>query len=366
VESGHVLYVSDGELQTAPFDLSTLTVTGPAVRLAENVSWSSRSGTLQLAVAGNGTLAYAMPSGTTGGDLELWWVDAEGRSETAVIEKHNYSDLRLSPDGRRVATHLFEDENDVWVWDLVRGDSTRITFEPSEDETPIWSPDGLSLAYASSREGKRVVYLKRADGSASAVEQVIWEGSEHLHLNDWSAADGRILAEVNRGSNDLIAIDVESGEETPLLQSSFNEKMSRLSPDGRWMAYVSNESGEDRVYVQRYPELDLRVPVSTADGYEPLWSPDGRTLFFRSSEGVMAAPVVSAEPLEFAVPRVLFPDTYARTQAGNHFHFDVAADGRFLLVGDPLANESRGGVRERIVVTLNWTEELARLAPASR
>jgi serine/threonine-protein kinase len=366
VETGHVLYVSDGDVHAVPFDLSSLTVTGPAVRLAEDVGFSNRSGTLQMAVAANGTMAYVMPLGTTGGDLELWWVDAEGRSQPVVLERHNYSDLRLSPDGRRVATHLFEDENDVWVWDLVRGDSTRITFDPSEDETPIWSPDGLSLAYASSREAGRVVYLRRADGSASAVETVIWEGSEHLHLNDWSAADGKLIAELNRGSNDLIAIDIESGEETPVLQSSFNEKMARLSPDGRWLAYVSDESGEDRVYVQRYPELDRRVPVSTADGYEPVWSRDGRTLYFRSAEGMMAAPRVSDEELEFAIPEPLFPDTYARTQAGNHFHFDVGPDGRFLLIGDPLAASSGSVVREKIVVTLNWTEELKRLAPPSR
>jgi tRNA A-37 threonylcarbamoyl transferase component Bud32 len=367
VATGHLLYLSQGAVNAAPFDLATASVTGPAVRLGLNVAFSVQGGGAQLTVADNGTLAYVVATAASSAEMQLAWVDPEGGAEPAAPQLHNYSDLRLSPDGRRVATHLFEGDNDIWVMDLVRGDLTRISFEQGEDETPLWSPDGLSLAYASSRDGGRVVFLKRADGSASAVETPIWRGPEHLHLNDWSAADGKLIAELARaGSNDVIAIDIETGEETALLASSFDEKLARLSPDGHWLAYVSEESGQEEVYVQRYPELDVRVPVSTEGGTEPVWSRDGRTLYFRSAQGIMAAALLSDEDIEFDVPEVLFPDTYARPQAGNHTHFDVDDDGRFLLVSDPTVGGSPTVVQDQIIVTLNWTEELARLVPIGR
>ena len=120
------------------------------------------------------------------------------------------------------------------------------------------------------------------------------------------------------------------------------------------------------MYVQRYPELDLRVPVSTDGGTEPVWSRDGRALYFRSAQGIMAAPRLSGADIEFAVPEALFADTYVRPQAGTHFHFDVDAEGRFLLVRDPSSGGSGTVVQDQIIVTLNWTEELERLVPTAR
>lgn len=213
------------------------------------------------------------------------------------------------------------------------------------------------------RDGKRGVFIRPADGSAAAVERKIWEDSDHFHVNDWSRDGGTILVEVRRAAtnNDIAALDVQAGTVTNLLASPYPEYNARFSPDGKWLAYVSEESGRAEVYVQPYPSLDARVPVSTAGGLEPVWARDGRTLFFRSAANVMAAVVTSASPLEFAAPKVLFRDTFTRTQGTYHTHFDVASDGRFLMIENP----TQGTLgRQEIHVVLNWAEELKHLAPA--
>ena len=364
VSTGHLLYLTEDGLAASPFDLATQSTTGPVVLLSESVAIST-NGLMHVAVADNGTLVYFPNTGGEGFDFQLSWVDAEGRSEQAFADLQNYSDLRLSADGRRVAVHFFEGQNDIWTLDLVTGRSERITFEAEEDETPIWSPDGLSLAYASNRNGQRVVFLKRADSGAGGQETPIWEGSEHIHLNDWAAERGKLIAEIRRPeSNDIIAIDVETGDETTLVGSSFNEKLARLSPDGNWLAYVSDETGDDEVWVLRYPELDSRVPVSTDGGTEPVWSADGQTLYFRSEGEIMAAQRLAGDVAQFGVAEAVFADTYLRTQGTNHFHFDVAADGRFLFVTDPSASGA-GNAQQQYLVVLNWGEELKRLAPSA-
>jgi Tol biopolymer transport system component len=147
-----------------------------------------------------------------------------------------------------------------------------------------------------------------------------------------------------------------------VLASQYREVQARFSPDGKWLAYVSDESGRPEVYVQPYPALDQRVPVSTDGGAEPVWSPDGRRLYFRSEKHVMVATFTATSPPEFSVPRMLFTDRFVRTQGENHTHYDVAPDGRLLMLEDPagLANRPPG----EMVVVLNWAEELKRLVPA--
>ena len=364
LETGHLVYGLDDRLVAVPFDLSRRVVTGTPVPVLEGVATSGTSFWTQAVMSANGTLAYIPPIGTQT-TLQLSWSDAHGAATPAVTVPRVYSDVRLSPDGRRVALHLWDEENDVWVADLVRGGMTRITFAPTEDETPVWSPDGRDLAYASDRDGQtRTLFRRRADGNAAAAEEKIWQSPDHFHVNDWSEDGTTMLVEVRRAAtaNDVIAVDVASGKETPLLSSRFSERSARLSRDGKWLAYVSDESGRNEVYVQPYPALDTRVPVSTAGGTEPVWSHDGRQLFFRSAESVMMASVTSAAPLEFSAPKALFADRYTRTQGLGHTHFDVAPDGRLLMSQSP-ANESSKGQRLYVNVVLNWFEELLRLAP---
>ncbi len=363
VSSGHLVYALDGRFMTVPFDLDRLEVTGSAVPLPEAV-YVSAAGAAQLAVAETGALAYVASEEAQA--LQLSWVDGPGQTRPAVTVPRNYSDLMLSPDGRRAALHLWDEDNDIWVADLVRGGLTRLTFTPDEEETPVWSSDGKQLAYAGrASDRKRSVLIRAADGSAAAVERKVWDDPDHFHVNDWSRDGGTIFVEIRRAgtNNDILALDVQSGTAKNLLASPYAEYNARLSPDSKWLAYVSDESGRAEVYVQPYPSLDARVPVSTEGGCEPVWARDGRSLFFRSDDNVMNAAVTSTSPLEFAAPTVLFRDTFTRTQGAGHTHFDVAPDGRFLMIENP--NQGTTG-RQEIHIVLNWAEALRRLAPAKK
>src|SRR6185436_19394325 len=321
------------------------------------------SGLPQVAVSHTGTLAYVAREETQA--LQLVWVDPSGQSRPALTVPRNYSDLVLSQDGRRAAIHIWDQDNDIWVADLIRGGLTRITFTKEEEETPVWSPDGKEVAYAvATTDGKRGVFTRPADGSASAKERLVWQDANHFHVNGWSLDRRTILVEVRRvANNDIIAVDVETGTAKDLLASPYPEYNARLSHDGKWLAYVSEESGRAEVYVQPYPGLNARVPVSTAGGREPVWSRDGRKLFFRSADNVMEAAIASLSPLEFATPKALFHDTFTRTQGNLHTHFDVAPDGRFLMIDSP--KQAVVG-RQEVQIILNWAEELKRIAPVKK
>jgi Tol biopolymer transport system component len=266
-----------------------------------------------------------------------------------------YSDLRLSPDGRKVAAHLWDEQNDVWVADLSRAALTRVTFTTEEEETPVWSPDGREIAYAADRpSAPRALVRKAADGGAAAPERVIWTSTDHFHVNDWSSDGRTILVEVRRTGtgNDLLAVDVETGKERVLVASSFRERQARFSPDGRRIAFTSDESGRDEVYVQDFPALTTRVTVSTAGGQEPVWSRDGTRLFFRGAQQMMASS--AAGPREFSPPVALFDDIFGRTQGDTHVHFDVDAASRFLVIASASGTRERGQVH----VVLNWDQQV--------
>ena len=250
--------------------------------------------------------------------------------------------------------------------ELAREGQTRITFTANEEETPVWSPDGKDLAYAAQTKGAvRSLMTKASDGGAAATEKAVWTTPNHFHVNDWSPDGRTILVEITRQGtlSDIFAIDVTTGKDTPLLASRYVEAQARFSPDGKWLAYSSDESGVREVYVQPYPALNARVPVSTGGGVEPVWSRDGRKLFFRSKDNIMVADVTKTSPLEFGTPRVLFPDRFVRTQGAIHTHYAAAADGRLLFI-DSLDGSSR--LHEEINSVLNWGETLKRLAPPKK
>ena len=366
VPPGYLVFGRDGQAMAVPFDPGARAVRGSPVMLRDPPFVSGTSGLPQLAISEQGTLVMLSPDQ---GDerLVLVWADRGGTTTPAFTVPRRYSDPRLSPDGRRVALHLWDEENDIWIADLQRGDLTRITFDPAEDETPVWSPDGRYVAYSSDRQGQpRTVFRKRVDGNASEPEEVVWQGSEHSHVTDWSP-DGRTII-VQRAatatSDDVLAIDVDTKEATPLLASPFSERQARISPNGRWLAYTSSESGRPEVFVQSYPALDARVTVSTNGGVEPVWSRDSTRLYFRTDDDIMMSSVVSTDPLELSTPAALFADRFVRTQGDNHIHFDPAPDGRLLLIAYPdVAREA--GPREggRLMIAVNWLEELKRTLP---
>jgi Tol biopolymer transport system component len=361
IGSGHLIFGLEGRVMVAPFDARRLELTGPATPIPET-AYVASSGIPAAAVSDSGSLAY-LP-GDEVMSLQLSWVDERGQRTTALGTPRNYSDIALSPDGRRVAAHLWDQDNDVWVGDLGRGALTRITYSvEAEEETPVWSPDGRDLAYAATRGNGRFVYRKSADGGASTPETKIWESKEHSHVNSWSRDGRTLLVQIRRDKTleDVVAVDVGTGVAKDVLASQFSEGGARFSPDGRSIAYASDESGRFEVYVQPYPALNTRAVVSTSGGVEPVWSPDGRKLYFRSPENLMVAEITTASPIAFSQPRPLFADHFTRTQGLMHTHYDVARDGRLLMIESPTG--SPGGGRQEIQIVLNWAETLKRLAP---
>ncbi len=362
VETGHLLYSAGERVMAVPFDLAARRVTGEAVALAEPINVSLTNGLWQAAWSRTGTLIHLPPIRE---HLQLVWVDRHGTVTPAALTPRPYSDPRLSPDARRLAAHLQDDENDVWAGDLSRGALTRLTFDRMEDETPVWSPDGRNVAYAASRAGpSRGVYTRAADGSGP--EEFLWNSAEHSHVIDWSP-DGRALV-VNvlhpTNGSDLLLLDLETRHARPLIQSRFNDRYGRLSPDGRWIAYSSDESGREEIYVQPFPGLDARVQVSPGGGTQPIWSRDGRELYYRGPRDVMASAVDARAPMVFAPPHALFADRFERPQPDGHITYDVAPDGRFLMIAAPRADGGTSG-RNEIHVVLNWFEELKARAPTN-
>lgn len=354
--NGFLLYSNEGRAHLVPFDLERERVTGPALPVPETVVVSEQTGWAQIDVSANGTAAF-VSTRTSENRTLLAWADAAGRMAPALDVLRVYSDLRLSPDGRRVAAHLWDEQNDVWVADLARRALTRVTFTPGEEETPVWSPDGRELAYASDRSpAPRALVRRPADGGAASPERVIWTSPDHFHVNDWSSDGRTIVVEVRRSetANDLFAIDVETGQGRALVASTFRERQARLSPDGRWLAFTSDESGRDEIYVQEFPSLARRAVVSTGGGYEPVWSRDGRRLYFRGDGHMLASSAIG--PLEFSTPVRVFADTFGRTQGDTHTHFDADAASRFLVITSPADSRERGQVH----VVLNWEQQIRR------
>jgi serine/threonine-protein kinase len=284
-------------------------------------------------------------------------VSHKGEVEVLPAEPRLYSDPRVSPNGQFVAAHLQDDENDVWVASVERGTLTRLSFSPSEDETPAWSPDNRIVAWAGTRPNLlRGVFRRPADGGGN--EEVIWQLELHAHLRDWTPDGKSLIIEIvdPKTNNDIWRLDLEGQPKaTPIVQTPFNEHNSRLSPNGQWLAYSSNVSGRDEIYVQQYPQGGSRLTVTTNGGDQPVWARDGRTIFFRANSGVYAIDFVAGIEPKVSNVRLLFPDRFDNPQAGNHTGYDAFPDGRLLMLQSTKDEEN---ARTKLVFEFNWLEQL--------
>jgi eukaryotic-like serine/threonine-protein kinase len=354
VETGHLVYAASDRLMAAPFDAEARRVIGDTVPLPEPVNTSSTSGLWQAFWSRTGTLVHVPPIRE---QAQIAWVDGSGNATPVSAILGQYSDVRLSPDGHRLATHMMDEENDVWIDDLNRGTRTRVTHDRMEDETPVWSPDGRYVAYAASRAGPtRGVFRREANGSGS--EELLWKSAEHSHVIDWSGRALIIHLLHPTSGSDLVLFDLDSRQARPLLQSRFNERYGRVSRNGKWIAYTSDETGREEIYVRPFPSLHTRVPISTEGGTQPIWSRNGRELFYRNSRGIMATTMASEAPPSFSLPRLLFADRFERPQPDGHITYDVATDGRFLMIVAPTQGRRAGSMENGIHVALNWFEDL--------
>jgi eukaryotic-like serine/threonine-protein kinase len=367
--SGHLIYVQAASLMAVPFDPKQLTATGAAVPVVEGVLQSSIiNGDAQYSISATGSLVYVSGGAQSGAQSRLVWVGRNGAEQPLAAPAHTYLAPRLSPDGRDVAVAIMEREAQVWLFDLSRETLTRLTFEGNVNINPVWTPDGKRIAFESNKEGPLSVFWQLADGSGG-LERLT--ASEYIHAPVSWSPDGQVLSfiEVNPTTGlDIWMLrlgDPPAGSGTvrkaqPFLRTSFDEGAARFSPDGHWLAYISDESGRYEIFVQPYPGPGGKWQISTEGGMDPVWNHNGKELFYRNGDKMMAVDIDTQPNFLAGKPRVLFEGRYqpAPFPIAN---YDVSPDGQRFLMLKP--SEQELAAPTQINVVLNWFEELKRRVP---
>jgi Tol biopolymer transport system component len=370
VPTGHLVYAFEDGLFGIAFDLKTLSVSGGPVPLEQGVMRASVTPSANYGIATDGTLVYVAGTATQG-TRSLAWVDRDGREEPLAIEPSNYDNLRISPDGRRVALDDRNVDGDLWIWDFEAQTRTRLNVGDNGGSNPAWTADGSRVAF-----GAGLDLYWRAANNTGAAERLLERGQGQNNpagplIPYFFTPDGSGLVfgsfRGNARTEDDIGIISLGGDDEPvwLLNESYDEHYAELSPDGRWMAYQSAESGREEVYVRPFPNLDDDlVQVSNNGGRFPLWSRDGRELFYLEGPP-MRLMVVAVDPSDtsfgFTERARLFEWPYRGAPGESSSRpYDVSTDGqRFLAIFDGATSETT----TEIIVVENWTEKLQRLVP---
>ena len=357
--SGHIVYSHEATLWAVAFDPEELVVTGVPVAVLENLE-TKTNGAANFCLSDEGTLVY-VPQNLGSEQRVLVWVDRKGKEYPLDAEPRPYNGPRISPDGRRVALQMDDpSDSDVWLYDIERDSEVRLTRSAAPECFPIWTPDGERIVYSSTRRsaGRGLdLYWQKHDGSGDVELLASDPGS--LFPSSISADGLQVLfVNLNHESADIGVVSIE-GERTQqlILTDSFNEIRPEISPDGNWLAYQSDESDEWEIYVRPFPAVkEGKWKVSTNGGSDPAWAPDGRELFYRNGNRMMAVPIQTESSFRSSKPEVLFEGRYlARVSR----HYDVSADGqRFLMIKE---GEDEDRLPE-IIVVQNWAEELKSIA----
>ena len=348
--AGYLLYVREQTLVAQPFDAAKLAITGEPVPVGEGLGVNNVGGA-SFSLSTNGVLAFR--AGETLG-RRLMWVDRNGKETPALDDARDYADTWLSPDEKRFVFDMSEDKGDLWIRDLARGITSRFTFEPEREFAPVWSPDGRRIVY--SKQSKTWdLFAKDAAGTGEPAE--ILKSGENKFASDWSR-DGAWLIYNSQGKDtgwDLWALPMSGGDRKPipLARTKFGELGGSLSPDGRFLAYRSNESGRNEVYVQEFPEARSKWQVSANGGGDPFWRGDGRELFYRGRDlSLMAAPVQTTPTFNAGTPQALFKARFALINARGLYR--PTRDGQRFLMLETLGKEAIPS----LTVVLNWTGAL--------
>jgi serine/threonine protein kinase len=357
--AGYLVYSVENNVFAVPFDADKLKVSGEPVSVIEGVL---RFLIPQYAVSDSGMLVY-IPGTASSAIIQLTplWVDRKGKEEPLAAAPNAYFFPRISPDGTRVAFSVGGPrQSDIWIWNLARKNLTRLTFD-SFGAVALWAPDGKRIAYASEADGG--VYWKASDGTGK-IDRLASVPGALLYPWSWSNKGKTLVLEdySGGGSNNIGSMSLEGDRKwKPLLQEKYAERQPQISLDGRYIAYSSNESGKQEVYVRPFPDVDSggRWQVSTDGGENPLWSPDGRELFYRNGDAIMAVSVIKDPSFSIETPKILFRGKYFSPGTTVGTSWDISPDGkRFLMM-----KENAVGGPRKINIVLNWFEELKQRVP---
>ena len=346
---GYLLFIRDQTLVAQAFDASKHKTTGEPFPIGEGLGIDNVGGA-SFSLSNNGVLAFR--SGEQQG-RRLLWVDRAGKAVPALAELRNYANTAISPDGKRLAFDLNDGPGkaDLWIRDLSRDVTTRFTFDKERDFAPVWSPDGKRIVY--SRENKTAWDLYVKDAAGTGEPQLLLESAENKVATDWSK-DGSTLIFASLGTDttwDTYALPMNGDRKpVPLVKTKFSEHGGVLSPDGKYLAYRSNESGQNEVYVQEFPEAKSKYQVSTNGGVDPFWKGDGRELYYRTRDRkIVAVPIVPGATFSSGTPVPLFESLFALVSARALYR--PTADGQRFLVLAPLGRDAIPPT----TVVLNWT-----------
>ena len=351
LRSGHLVFGAAGSIRAVAFDPQTLEVRGAPVEVLRD------SGSAYFEAANDGTLIY-MRGGDTGTVATLVWVDREGREEPLGAPPMSYIYPRLSPDGRRVALDVVGPNRDIYIWDIARRVLERFTTDPAEDAVVRWTRDGAKIAFANSRHGVPNVFWQAADGSGAPER--LFESPVLQHPMSFGPDGTLVVSELSpgRGRGAKVLTLAKPRRMRPLLEDAINLE---LSPDGRWLAYASSQSGQFEVYVTSYPNARGRWQISTGGARQPAWSPDGKELFYRDFAGALVSvPVTLAPTFTAGQGRKLFENSAYRG-AGTGISdrtYDVTPDGRrFVMI------RATEPPQRTLAVVQHWVDDLSRRVP---
>ena len=375
VASGHLLFFRDRTLFAAPFDVDRLEMTGPAVPAVEDARSSTNSGGAQFDVSTTGTLVYA--AGDTLSDTApMKWLDRTGTLSVLRNAPSSWTNPAFSPDGRLLAVDIHDGaQTDIWIYDWERDTLSRRTFDTADDARPVWSPDGTRIAYASRRGGSAAfnLYWQRADGTGDAErlttgKNAQWPSSFH--------PNGRTLAFLetpSSGPTDVMMLPIEGDEKSgwkpgapsAFLKAPYSESSAMFSPDGRWVAYISNEGGRNDIFVAPYPGPGGKYQLSTATADDPTWSRTAAEFFFLNTADLrlMVMPYrVEGNTFVAGKPVPLHETRIAGRPRSPSRDLDLHPDGkRFVVAG----SESEAAQRlDKVVFVFNFFDELRRIAPS--
>jgi serine/threonine protein kinase len=359
LQSGQLLFTRGSVLMGQPFDLSSLKLSGDPRPVADHIEQGGTSVAMaSFAASPNGTLLWRHTKPTALSALQ--WFDRSGRKLAAVGEPADYSNPNLSPDSSKLAVCIRDPQTgtrDIWVFDLVRGGKTRLTFDPADDVNPVWSPDGTRIAFTSDRSGQRNIYWKPADGSGP--DQLLLGGKEaQENVEDWSRDGKYLIYNYQLGGHADLNVLPLAGDRKPVtyLDTPFYTQESQFSPNGRWVAYYSDESGRMEVYVQGF-NLDPSQPrgkwqISTTGGELPRWGRDGKELYYRLGTQYFAVDVkTDGASFQAGAPKPLFEAHAVGTTGSGGSPYVVSSDGQRFLV---LAATDEKTPSSPIDVAVNW------------